>query len=144
MSVRYKVILDLLVCVILMFVHSNAACWTYHNSTPTSFEVYSVDFSPDGAYLAMAEKSKGVTLLRTSDYTTVSSYSAHYTSDYANSVKYSSDQSMIAIGGISSSGAYIEILQSPTLSMKINILTGFKIIAEIDFNQDGTRIIACG
>ena len=144
MSLRYKVIINLLFCIICMFIHTKTACWTYVNSTSTGFEVYSVDFSPDGLYLAMAEKSKGVTLLRTSDYTMVHTFSAHYTSDYANSIKYSKDQKMIAIGGLSSSGSYIEIMHALPLSSKINIMTGFKNIAEIDFNQDDSRIIACG
>ena len=74
----------------------------------------------------------------------VHTFSAHYTSDYANSIKYSKDQSMIAIGGLSSSGSYIEIMHALPLSSKINIMTGFKNIAEIDFNQDDSRIIACG
>jgi len=51
----------------------------------------------------VAEKSNGLTIYRTSDYTRNLSYTTYYNTYEPLSVKFSKDGSMVAIGGASGS-----------------------------------------
>jgi len=49
----FKNIGTIVIIIIMIFRLSNSTCWRYVNQTTTFDEIYGVDYSPDGSYLAV-------------------------------------------------------------------------------------------
>ena len=106
-----------------------------------------VRYSPDGRYLASTEKVIGLSVYSTDDYSLVNSTNI----DFADGVNdgyaldYSNDQALIAYSVHRASPTKIRIINANNeLTINLTIDSGINYVKELDFNQDGTKILACG
>ena len=109
--------------------------------------VNTIRYSPDGRYLASTEKVIGLSVYSTDDYSLVNSTNIDFADGVNNgfALDYSNDQTLIAYSVHRASPTKIRIINANNeLTINLTIDTGINYIRDLDFNQDGTKILACG
>ena len=87
------------VIIIWLIGRADSACWKFYKEFSTPNVIGSIDYSPDGNYLAVLQTNLGLSIYRTSDFSYVNSTNLNFSGSFGIAVKYSHDQSLIAYAG---------------------------------------------